>query len=95
MPNDGMMEVLLLKKISKLKFIHFMRLFQHGEIEKFDDSVVIRKAKKITMKRKDEKDIVLNCDGDLICQNKVQCELVERGMNFVVPRGAELYQSMD
>ncbi|HKM21562.1 MAG TPA: diacylglycerol kinase family protein [Lachnospiraceae bacterium] len=95
LPNDGMMEVLLLKKISKLKFIHFMRLFQHGEIEKFDDSVVIRKAKKITMKRKDEKDIVLNCDGDLICQNKVQCELVERGMNFVVPRGAELYQSMD
>lgn len=91
--NDGEMEILLLKKIPNIKLIHFLSLFQHGELDKFGDAAVTRKAKKITVTRKDEKDIMLNCDGDIIYQNKLQCEIVEKGMDFVVPRGAELYTS--
>lgn len=88
--NDGEMEILLLKKISNIKLIHIMRVFQHGELDKIKDSIIIRKAKKITVNRKDDKDIMLNCDGDLVFQKKLQCESIECGMNFVVPRGAEL-----
>jgi len=89
-PVDGKMEVLLLKKIANIKLLNIMKYFQRGELDKFENNIIVKSAKRVTVRRKDEKDIMINCDGDIQYHNKLVCELVEQGMNFVVPRGSEL-----
>jgi|APHig6443717497_1056834.scaffolds.fasta_scaffold53558_2 diacylglycerol kinase (ATP) len=91
-PVDGKMEVLLLKKIANIKLLSIMKHFQHGELELLENDIIVKSAKKVSVRRKDEKDIMINSDGDILYHNKLVCELAEQGMNFVVPRGSELYR---
>ncbi|NLG05848.1 MAG: hypothetical protein GX567_18790 [Clostridia bacterium] len=88
--TDGLMEIMLLKKINNMRLLKFIQYFKHGEMDKMQDSVIYRKAKKISFARKDGKEILLNCDGDMITRSKFECEVRNKEMNFVVPRGAEL-----
>jgi len=69
-----------------------MKHFQHGELELLENDIIVKSAKKVSVRRKDEKDIMINSDGDILYHNKLVCELAEQGMNFVVPRGSELYR---
>ncbi len=91
-PTDGKMEILLLKRIPNTRLIRFMQYFQKGTLDKMSDSVIILQAEKITIRRKDEKDMMFNCDGDMIHSKHMQCEMIKGGMSYVVPRGTELFQ---
>ncbi len=91
-PTDGELEVLLLKKIPNIKLICVMQYFQKGMLDKLAESVVIKQARKISIRRKDEKEMLFNCDGEMIMRKRMQCEVVEGGINYVVPRGAVLFQ---
>ncbi len=91
-PNDGQFEVLLLKKIPNIKLIRFIQYFQKGMVDKLRKSCIITKGKKITIRRKDEKDILFNCDGEMVTRKQMQCEIIDHGINYIVPRGAQLLQ---
>ncbi len=91
-PTDGKLEILMLKKIPNIRLIKFMQNFQRGTLEKTEDRLIIMKGQRINIRRKDEKDMLFNCDGEMMTKNRMQCEIVPGGMNYVVPRGASLFQ---
>lgn len=91
-PTDGQFEVLMLKKISSFKLVRFMKYFQKGTLDKMGDDCIIMKGSKISIRRKDEKNMVFNCDGETVIRNHMHCEVAKGGINYVVPRGAELFQ---
>ncbi len=91
-PTDGRLEILLLKKISNIRLIKFMQYFQRGTLDKMADSLVILRGQKINIRRKDEKDMLFNIDGEMLIKNRMQCEVAEGGINYVVPRGAVMLQ---
>ena len=88
--TDGLMEVMLLKKINNINLLKFIQYFRRGELDRMKESIVYKTARKISFSRKDGKEILLNCDGDLISRTKFECEVRNKEMNYVVPRGAEL-----
>lgn len=90
-PGDGRMDLLLLKKIRKWRALHFMRLFRRGEISGLSDSfLTVRKASSLSIRRKDEKYIYLNVDGEILKEKEWKVELMPGALNYVVPQGVRI-----
>lgn len=90
-PGDGKMDLLLLKKIRKWRAIHLMRLFRRGEIDKLSDGLLtVRKASSLLIRRKDEKYMYLNVDGNIVKEKEWKVELMPGALNYVVPQGVRI-----
>lgn len=92
-PEDGKMDVMLLKKIKKWRGVQFMSLFRHGKLDQAsEERIVIKKATSVSMKRKDGKLIYLNMDGEIVTSQDWKVELMPAALNYVVPKGTKLGQ---
>ncbi len=89
--GDGRMELLLLKKIKKWRAIHFMRLFQRGEIGGLPDGfLTLREVSSLSIRRRDGKYIYLNVDGEILKEKEWKVELMPGALNYVVPQGVRI-----
>lgn len=92
-PQDGLMDLMLLKKIKKWRGIHFMKLFRHGKLDQASEPcIVLKKATSVSLKRKDGKLIHLNMDGEIVTSEEWKVELMPAALNYVVPKGTKLGQ---
>ena len=86
--NDGLMEVCLVKPLSRLTFIKLIKYYTTGEhIDNplFKDYMIYRRARHIEIEG--GRDFSYAIDGELIGQNRVNIEIVDNAINFIVPRG--------
>lgn len=89
--DDGLLEVCLIKPISRLKFISLLVPYtkgEHLESPKFKDIMVYRRGKKVEVSAPAG---FLNCvDGEIIEENRFTIEVAPRAVSFLVPAAATL-----
>ncbi len=89
--TDGLMEVCLVKPVSLVRFISLIPYYEQGthlESDKFDDILVYRRAKSVTVEAEDGFKICL--DGEIEKCAGATVENVPGGIHFIVPRNAKI-----
>ncbi len=83
-PMDGRLEWLVVEKISKLKILKFIKLYEAG---KHEDLPICHHGHCSVMEIEAFRDEPINLDGEIIHKNKVRFELVREGIKFILPEG--------
>ena len=85
--DDGLMEVCLIKPISRLRFVKILTPYTNGEhidSEEMKDIVVYRKAKKVEVEAPEG--FAYSLDGEIIYDNHFTVEVAEKVVNFALPK---------
>ena len=89
MPNDGVMETLIVKKCSRLKFIALIMKYAKGRINEMNGMVIRSDSDNITIEADEE--IAINLDGELIMSKNVEFQMVHGGVNLLCPLGLKFF----
>ncbi len=85
--NDGLININIIKDISRLKFISLLPRYMKGNylsIPKIEKIILSKKCKKVTVTPLD--DMVRLCiDGEISDAGKIEFEIVHDAFNFVLP----------
>ncbi len=84
--DDGILEVCLIKCVSRLRFLSMVIPFAKGELitdKKFKDSVVYRRGKVIEIQG--PKGFGISIDGEVVYNNHFKVEVIEKAIKFAVP----------
>jgi len=87
--DDGILEILLVKKISKIQFLQFVGLYGKGEYYKLPKYVRCCHASELVIESADGKDIVTCLDGETLHNQKVTLRLSDKKVNFFGPVGCD------
>lgn len=86
--DDGLIEVCLIKPISRLRFVKILTPYtngQHLDDEKMKDIVVYRQARKVEIEAPEG--FAYSLDGEIIYENHFTVEIAEKVLDFAVPEG--------
>ena len=84
--DDGVLNTLVVKKVSRPTFLRFVGPYSHGEYYKFPQVASCHTAKVIRI-RSDQPDIVTCLDGECFASDDVTIRLSDKKLNFFGPRG--------
>lgn len=85
--DDGLMEVCLIKPISRLRFVKILDTYTQGlhlDDEKMKDIVIYRQAKKVEVKG--APGFAYSLDGEIIYEDNFTVEVVEKVLDLAVPQ---------
>ena len=87
--RDGYINVLFVKRIPFLQSISFLSDFMHGELaNNHKDQVELVTCKEISIKRKDNRAMNINSDGEISSDHSWNIKVVSGRMQFAVPDDA-------
>lgn len=84
--NDGVLNVLVVKKVSRVAFAKFVGLYAKGEYHKFLHLAHCSTPQVIRI-RSQKEDIVTCLDGECMTSNDVTIRLSDKKLNFFGPEG--------
>ena len=85
--DDGIMEVCLVKPISRLKFVQLLGSYtagNHLEDKRFEKVIVYRQAKKVEVHA--DEGFAYSLDGEIIYEKDFTIEIVPGALNFAAPK---------
>ena len=91
--NDGLININIIKNVSRLKFISLLPYYMKGtvlELKNIDKYITSQKCQKVTVTPCDGKNIRLCVDGEIIDAGKTSFEIVHGAFSFVVPEKANV-----
>ena len=83
-PSDAKLDWVIVEKISKLKILKFLKIFERGEHIGLS---FVKNGVCTVMELSSEKPAPISIDGEIVFKDKVRFELVKGGIRFVLPRG--------
>lgn len=86
-PDDGMLEVLIVKAVSRLKVAQVIGQYKAGGYRRFPDIILHRRCRALTVHC--EKDSVINLDGELRRGRDVTIRVAKEKIRFFFPRGLQ------
>ena len=84
--DDGLMEVCMIRPISRLRFVKILTPYTNGEhLDRPDmqDIVIYRQAKKVEVEA--AAGFAYSLDGEIIYENRFTVEIVPNAIRFAVP----------
>lgn len=84
--DDGLMEVCLIKPVSRIKFALLKKSYTHGthlDNPKFKDIIVYRRAKQVVIEG--SKGFCVSLDGEILKGERIVVENKQQAIRFVVP----------
>lgn len=92
--QDGLLEVVLVKKLSRLRIAGVLKLYKAGKHIEADEQVTAtlrdvmqyRKAKHVTIVPSDAKPVVVNIDGECAPLPGLQTDVLPGAARFVLPQ---------
>ena len=84
-PDDGMLDVLLVNKISRLKAAGVIGKYKAGRYKELPDIVTSYRCKKVTIHCDKESEV--NLDGELLMAKDATFEVVPKAIRFFYPKG--------
>ena len=84
--DDGVLDTLVVKKVSRMTFAKFVGSYSKGEYHKFPHLARCFRAKVIRI-RSEKADIVTCLDGECITGSDVTIRMSDRKLNFFGPEG--------
>lgn len=91
MPDDGIMDCLIVKAVSRLKIIQVVLKYAKGQYHKFPD--LITHVRGNYMEIASDCDFVVNIDGESISANNISFKLIPKGINFIFPSELGFFNS--
>lgn len=85
--DDGLLEVCLIKPISRIKFALLKKSYTHGthlDNPKFKDIIVYRKAKQVVIEG--GKGFCVSLDGEVLNSERIVVDNKQQAIRFVVPK---------
>lgn len=86
--TDGVLNTLVVKKVSRPTFIRFVVPYSKGNYQKFPQCAACHTAKEIRI-TSDQEDIVICLDGEILHTRDAVFRLAEKKLNFFMPHGAD------
>ena len=86
---DGMLDVCLIKPISRFKFVKILPVYtdgKHLDDERFRDCIVYRRAKQVEVVAPEG--FCISLDGEIVANNRFTAEVMAGALQFVVPKKA-------
>ena len=87
--DDGLLDVCMLRPVSRLTFVLLVRLYAEGrhlEAPQLQRYVVYRRGKKVEIEA--EEGFAISLDGEILDGSRFSVEIVPYGIRFAVPKGA-------
>ncbi len=84
--DDGLIELCLVKPLSRAKFITMVDSYKKGnhfEDPRFSDYIMYRRCKKVEIMGGD--DFAVTVDGELVKGKDFVCEIIPGGIRFILP----------
>lgn len=91
--DDGLLEICLVKPVSRFTFLSLAKYYTRGEHldnPKFKDFMIYRRGKRLSIEGDDS--FAYTLDGEIINENRANIEVVEKAINFIIPRGVDTAQ---
>lgn len=90
MPDDGIIDFLIVSEVSRLKFIGVVGKYAKGRYKEISE--IISHIRGNNMKIESEKELVVNVDGELIFAKDVSFRMIPEGVNFFFPSGMLFFE---
>lgn len=90
--NDGLIDVCMIKKFSKLKLIKLINIYKKGEHlenEAIKEYCIYRKCRSINIKSKE--DFTVCIDGEILIDKNIDITIEKKAINFLVPHKEIIY----
>ena len=87
MPDDGQLEVLVVRKVSRLTFFRLIRAYGQGKYRDYPDLIWYRRENGVTIRG--EREIPAAVDGEVIWLKELDIRLSEKKVNFFYPAGVD------
>ena len=84
--NDGLIDLCIIKKVSRLKLINLIGVYKTGEHlhnEELKDYFIYKKCKTINIKSEDK--FITCIDGEIFEENNVNISVIENAIEFLAP----------
>jgi len=91
-PDDGIMDILIVKGVSRLSFIGMIGAYSKGEYARMPKHITHLQAGQLEIES--EHELVVNVDGEAIHGKKIRIQLRRGGVNFIVPAGMAYFSEM-
>lgn len=82
-PDDGLLDVLLVKGVSRLKAASVVGAYKQGRYKELPQMMAHRRTKSVTVRS--EKPLCLNVDGEILSANEVTFSLAPAKLRFFYP----------
>lgn len=85
-PDDGLLDLLIVKAVSRLKFLTLVGKYAKGRYAEMKD--VITHVRCTEAEFESEAPIPVNVDGELETASRILFKVIPRGIRFIVPRAS-------
>ncbi len=85
MPDDGLLEVLVVRKVSRLTFFRLVGKYGSGKYRDYPDLIWYRQGHSVTIRS--EQELVAVVDGELMQSKELRIGLSDKKVNFFYPAG--------
>lgn len=89
-PGDGLMDVILVKAVSRLTAAKVIGDYKAGLYKKWPQYIVHLRAKEVNIFTVEDKPMVINLDGETDMSARITARIAKNKMRFAVPAGVEL-----
>jgi len=93
MPDDGIMNVLLVKKLNLLGLLPCIGKYAAGQYKKLGDKVI--KIDTDELELVSDKQFVINVDGEVFYDSKAVFRVICGGVNIIFPQGTRFFEARD
>ena len=87
MPDDGVLETLVVRKVSRLTFFRLVGAYAKGKYRDYPDLIWHRRGEGVTVRGRDE--LVAVVDGETVRSKELSIRLSEKKVNFFYPEGMD------
>lgn len=87
--DDGVLNVLLMEKISRGTFLRFVGNYKSGEHEKFQRYAQVATAKEVIIESRGGEDIITCLDGEIVRSKRAVIRLSDKKVNVFGPVGCD------
>lgn len=94
--QDGIINMIFIRKFPMTQFFKFLIGFMRGTLTPDEDTnVVFASGRKVSISRKDGRQMTINSDGEILKVDRWDMEVVHNKLKFIVPRNAEFCRDFD
>jgi YegS/Rv2252/BmrU family lipid kinase len=85
MPDDGLLDVLTVKKISLVHFAKMLPIYKRGGYKELSEFITHARVKSLTIES--DAQSIINLDGEIITAKRAEIRVVPQAIRFFYPKG--------
>ncbi len=89
-PTDGLLDVLIIKAVDLITVMKVIGAYKAGRHRHYPQYITHLKAKNLSIRHRDGKDMKVNLDGEIVLSPRVTLRVADHKLRFVIPQSEQL-----